>query len=417
MPESGGRYYDRQEVRDPAEREASIFHAVPGLLRHAKDNTGFYRSLLDGFEPDDIVSRKALASLPVTRKSELLSYQKENPPFGGLTATPLARLARIFASPGPVYDPEGLRPDYWRFARAMFAAGFNSGEPVYNTFSYHLTPAGFMIDSGARALACPVIPGGTGQTGIQVQVINELRPTAYAGTPSFLRILHERGEADGTPLSSFRRALVSGEACPKPFKDAMRADHGIEVFEAYGTADLGLVAYETGARSGLIADEALILETVRPGTGDPVADGEVGELLVTVFNPDYPLVRFATGDLTRFLDGPSACGRTNRRIAGWMGRADQSAKVRGQFVRPEQVARIVERHSAIGRARLVILADEGGDDAILLRCESDHAGDGDLPDSIAESIRSVTGLRGEVELVALGSLPDDGLVIEDRRSH
>ncbi|MEZ5825001.1 MAG: AMP-binding protein [Geminicoccaceae bacterium] len=416
MPDSVGRYYDRQEVRDPREREASIFHAVPGLLRHAKDNTGFYRSLLADIEPDDIVSREALSALPVTRKSDLLGYQKESPPFGGLTATSVARLARIFASPGPVYDPEGLRPDYWRFARAMFAAGFNAGELVYNTFSYHLTPAGFMIDSGARALACPVVPGGTGQTEIQVRVINELRPPAYAGTPSFLRILLECAAAEGTPITSFRRALVAGEACPASFKEKMRTDHDIEIFEAYGTADLGLVAYESQARAGLIADEALIPEIVRPGTGTPVENGEVGELLVTVFNPDYPLVRFATGDLTRFLEGDSPCGRTNRRIAGWMGRADQTTKVRGLFVRPEQIARILDRHAGDDKARLVISGDDGRD-AMILRCESGSIDDEPLRGALAATVRAVTGLRGDVELVARGSLPGDGLVIEDKRSH
>ncbi|MCB1971332.1 MAG: AMP-binding protein [Geminicoccaceae bacterium] len=417
MAAGGSLYYDRQEVRDPQERETSIFHAVPGLLRHAIDNTGFYGRLLGGIEPDDVLSRTALAALPVTRKSDLLGHQRETPPFGGLTATPATRLARIFASPGPIFDPEGSRPDYWRFARAMFAAGFNAGELVYNTFSYHLTPAGFMVDSGARALGCPVVPGGTGQTELQIQIIRELAPSAYTGTPSFLRILLERARADGEPIACFSRALVAGEACPPELKDEFRRDHGIEVFEAYGTADLGMVAYESNARSGLIADEALILEIVRPGTGDPVASGDVGELLVTVFNPDYPLIRFATGDLTRMVDGPSRCGRTNMRIAGWMGRADQSTKVRGQFVHPGQVAEILRRHAGVDKARLVITSEAGGQDLMILRCEMASNDMDGVPMRIGESVRAVTGLRGTVEMVAPGTLPNDGVVIEDQRSH
>ena len=414
MPEHGATYYDRQEVREPAEREVSVFHALPGLLRHAMDNTSLYAERLAGIEPDSIIDRATLASLPVTRKSELADLQRERPIFGGLTATPMARLARVFASPGPVFDPEGSRGDYWRFARAMFAAGFRAGDLVYNTFSYHLTPAGFMVDSGARALGCPVVPAGTGQTDIQVRVINALSPVAYVGTPSFLGILLDRAKWNDAPITTLRRALVSGEFCPPAFKARLAEDYGIETYECYGTADLGLVAYESEGRSGLIADEALILEIVRPGTGDPVPMGEVGELLVTVFNPDYPLLRFATGDLTAQLEGPSPCGRTNMRIKGWLGRADQTTKIRGMFVHPEQIGTIVARHDAVSKARVTVLR-EGDHDLMLLRCECEVE-DLSLVDAIAETARAETGLRATVELVKPGELPDDGKVIDDQRN-
>jgi phenylacetate-CoA ligase len=414
IPENGATYYDRQEVRDAADRERSIFHALPGLLRHALDNAPLFASHLAGIDPDSITDRQRLARVPVLRKSDLQRLQQRMPPFGGLTATPVNRLARLFASPGPIYDPEGPRPDYWRFARAMYAAGLRPGEIVHNSFSYHLTPAGAMVEAGARALGCPVIPGGTGQTDLQLRVIADLRPTAYIGTPSFLLILLEKGRAEGIDTSSFTKALVSAEPCPPALRDRLADEFGIQAYQCYATADLGLIAYETPARDGLVVDESVIVEIVRPGTDRPVPEGEVGEVVVTAFNPDYPLIRFGTGDLSAVLPGESPCGRTNSRLRGWLGRADQAVKVRGLFVQPSQVADVLARHPEIGRARLAV-SSAGDRDRMVLVCETAAGAAPDLGEAIGESVRAVTGLRAEVELVAPGSLPNDGKVIDDRR--
>lgn len=413
MPEKGATYYDRQEVRDPGEREMAICHALPGLIRHALDNAPHFAELFRGIDPDSVTSRTALARLPLTRKADLIELQRHRRPFGGLNATPTARLARIFASPGPIYDPEGARTDYWRFARAMYAAGFRAGDIVHNTFSYHLTPAGSMAECGARALGLPVIPGGTGQTELQLRAIADLAPTAYVGTPSFLLILLEKGRELGLPTASLKKALVSGEAFPPATRERLAGEFGVEALQCYATADLGLVAYESPAREGLILDEAVIVEIVRPGTGDPVPEGEVGEVVVTVFNPDYPLIRFATGDLSAILPGTSPCGRTNMRIKGWMGRADQTTKVRGMFVHPQQVHEALRRCAARGRARLVV-SQEDGRDAMRLLLEAESTPEG-LAARLAEALRAVTGLRGEIELVVPGTLPNDGKVIDDRR--
>lgn len=413
MPESGATYYDRQEVRNAADRERSIFHALPGLLRHAIENSPYYAEALRGLEPDGVTDRAALARLPVLRKSALSAQQQSAPPFGGLTATPLARLARIFASPGPIYDPEGARLDYWRFARALFAAGFRPGDIVHNSFSYHLSPGGAMAEGGARALGCPVIPAGTGQAELQLRLIQDVRPTAYVGTPSFLVQLLDKGRELGLDTGSLRKAVVSGEAFPRAARERLRDQHGIDAFEIYGTADLGLIAYETAAREGLVVDEAILVEIVRPGTGEPVPPGEVGELVATAFNPDYPLIRFATGDLSAVLPGESPCGRTNVRIRGWLGRADQVTKVRGRFVHPHQVGEVAGRHPEILRARLEVSGEAGGD-RMLLRCEAREASQA-LAERIAATVRGITGLRAEVELSEPGSLPGDGKVIDDRR--
>jgi phenylacetate-CoA ligase len=414
MPEKGATYYDRQEVRNPAERETAIFHALPGLIRHALDNAPYLAETLHGVDPDTIVSREQLATLPVMRKSDLADIQGGNLPFGRLNATPMGRLARIYASPGPIYDPEGARTDYWRFARALYAAGFRAGEIVHNSFSYHLTPAGMMVEGGARALGCPVVPGGTGQTELQLRAIADIRPSAYAGTPSFLMILLDKGRELGLDTSSLKKTLLSGEAFTATQRARLTDEFGIAAFQCYATADLGLIAYESSAHDGLIVDEAMIVEIVRPGTGDPVADGEVGEVVVTIFNPDYPLIRFATGDLSAVLPGPSPCGRTNLRIKGWMGRADQTTKVRGMFVHPRQVDEVVRRHDLVQKARLVV-GHSNGHDQVRLLCEvpGDPLG---LDASLTEGFRAVTGLRAEVELVAPGSLPNDGKVIDDQRA-
>jgi phenylacetate-CoA ligase len=413
MPETGGTYYDRQEVRSPADREASMFHALPGLLRHALDNAPHFAAHLAGVEPDAIASRAELARLPVLRKSELIELQSRHRPFGRLTATPLARLARIFASPGPIYDPEGARTDYWRFARAMYAAGFRTGDIVHNSFSYHLTPAGSMAESGARALGLPVIPGGTGQTELQLRALVDIGATAYAGTPSFLLTLLEKGRELGLATGSLKKALVSGEAYPPATRARLAGEFAIRAAQCYATADIGLIAYESLGGEGLIVDEAVIVEVVRPGTGEPLPDGEVGEVLVTVFNPDYPLIRFATGDLSAVLPGHSPCGRTNQRIAGWLGRADQATKVRGMFVQPRQVGDVLRRHDLIAKARLVV-TQSGGQDEMRLICEVAGQPAG-LEGKLVETVRSLTGLRATIELVAPGSLPNDGRVIDDQR--
>ncbi len=412
MVEQAGEFYDRQEVRDPEQRLAQMFTALPGLVRHAMDNAPGIAAQLDGVDAADISSPDALAKLPVLRKADLVARQAAEPPFGGLAATPLPRLARAFVSPGPICEPESLRTDYWRFARAFFAAGFRTGQLIHNAFSYHLTPAGAMIEGGARLLGCPVIPAGTSPTARQLEAIERLSPVAFAGTPDFLEALLDEGRERGIDISSIERAVVSGAAFPTATRDRL-LKRGVDAYECYATADLGLIAYESSAREGLIIDEAIILEIVRPGTGEPVEDGEVGEVLVTSFNPDYPLIRFATGDLSAIMNGTSPCGRTNRRIRGWLGRADQSTKVRGLFVHPQQVAAILTRHH-LRRGRLVVDVDEGKDRLRLLAETADR--EGRLDAALGDSLRDVTSLRGDVELVAPGSLPNDGKVIDDQRA-
>ena len=407
-------HYDALETRDPAAREQAHFARLPAQVAHAKLASAHFARVLEGFDPASVTSRSALAKLPVTRKSDLCELQKARPPFGGLNATPASGLARIFVSPGPIYDPEGRRPDFWRTARVCFAAGFRAGDIVLNCFSYHMSPAGSMFETGLHHLGCAVIPGGVGQSEIQARVIADLRPARYVGTPSFLKTLLEKSDELGADAGSIRRAVVSGEAFLPPVREFL-AGRGIEAYQSYGTADLGTIAYETEAREGLVVDEELIVEIVRPGTGDPVADGEAGEVIVTTFNADYPLVRFATGDLSATLAGRSPCGRTNMRIRGWMGRADQATKVRGLFVHPHQVADVLRRHG-FSKARLVVENVEG-DDRMTLSIESESAAGGELVAAIESSVRDVTKLRGDVRIVAPGSLPNDGKVIEDARSY
>ncbi|HBU96280.1 phenylacetate--CoA ligase family protein, partial [Thalassospira lucentensis] len=343
-------FYDGRETRKPADRDVGLMAALPRIVHHAKSQSaGFGRILVD-VDPKTVTSREALASLPVTRKSDLIDAHAKEPPFAGLNATPVPALARIFQSPGPIYDPQGKGDDWWRMGRAFFAAGFRPGDIVHNCLSYHLTPGGFIFDSGARACGCVVIPAGVGQSEAQVKVISDLKPTGYCGTPSFLKILIEKAEELGADISSIKRALVSGEALPETLRDWF-ADRGIAMLQCYASADLGLIAYESDAKDGMIVAEDIILEIVRPGTGDPVVEGEVGEVVVTSLNMDYPLIRFATGDLSAIAAGQSRCGRTNDRIKGWMGRADQTTKVKGMFVHPQQIAEIIKRHDAITKAR------------------------------------------------------------------
>jgi phenylacetate-CoA ligase len=406
-------HYDALETRDPAERERALLAALPRQIERARERSAHYRELLSGVAPGDIASRAALAKLPVTRKSELTQLQAASPPFGGLNATPASGLARIFMSPGPIFDPEGRGPDYWRTARTLFAAGFRRGDVVLNCFSYHLTPAGSMLETGLHHLGCAVIPGGVGQTELQAHAIAHLAPSGYVGTPSFLKLILEKCDELGLGSRSIKRALLSGEAFLPPVR-ALLAERGIAAFQAYGTADLGMVAYETEAREGLVLNEEMILEIVRPGTGEPVAAGEVGEVVVTPFNPDYPLVRFATGDLSAVLPGASPCGRTNVRIKGWMGRADQATKVRGMFVHPQQVAEVLRRHG-LGRGRLVV-ENEAGEDRMTLQVEGD-ASNATLAQALEATVREVMKVRGAVAWRAPGSLPNDGKVIEDARRY
>ncbi len=405
-------HYDSLETRPPEQREGELFAALPAQIAHAKGNAPYFTALLADVNPRDFTSRKTLATLPVTRKSDLVELQKRQHPFGGLNAIPPGRLARLFVSPGPIYDAEGAASDFWRTARVMYAAGFRAGDIVHNTFSFHLTPAGSMFETGAHALGCAVIPAGTGQTEMQVATISALKPNAYAGTPSFLKMLFEKADEMGGDISSIRKAIVSGEAFLAPAREFIKV-RGVDAYQAYGSADLGMIAYESVAREGLILDEKIIVEIVRPGTGEPVADGEVGEVVVTTFNRDYPLVRFATGDLSAVLAGTSPCGRTNVRIKGWMGRADQTTKVRGMFVHSHQIAEIVKRHPAIHKARLTV-SNVDSVDAMLLSCETSAAID---IEAVKNSIRDVTKLRGDVALVANGELANDGKVIEDCRSY
>ncbi len=411
-------FYDRLEVRDPAERERDLLAALPRQVMQAQTAAPAFGKILDGIRPGDIDSREALAKLPVTRKSELLALQqaqRARDAFGGFAALRFgARMPRVFASPGPIYEPEGEAPDYWRTARALHAAGFRGGELVHNCFSYHMTPAGSIMESGARALGCTMFAGGTGQTEQQVEAIADLKPAGYVGTPSFLKIILEKAAERNIALPSMTKALVSGEAFPPSLRDWI-AERGVVGTQCYATADLGLIAYETPAREGLVLDEGVIVEIVRPGTGDPVVEGEVGEIVVTTLNPDYPLIRFGTGDLSAVLPGACPTGRTNTRIKGWMGRADQTTKVRGMFVHPGQVAEVARRFPEVGRARLVV-EGEMGDDRMTLRLECAAPAEG-LAERAAEAVREVTKLRGVIEIVAPGSLPNDGKVIDDARSY
>ena len=412
-------YYDRLETRTPKGREAALMLALPKLVAHAKKRAPGFTRIFQHVRPEKIDSRKALATLPVTRKSDLLEIQKNLPPLGGLNATPVGKLAKLFVSPGPIYEPEGRGPDWWRTARGLFAGGFRPGDVVTNSFAYHFTPAGSMLESGALALGCTVVPTGVGQTEMQVAAIRGLRASGYIGTPSFLKLIVEKADELKADISCLKRAQVGAEYLPPAIRASMK-ERGIAVTQMYGTADLGLLAYESllpdgTVNEGMILEEGLLLEIVRPGTGDPLPPGEVGEVVITTFNKDYPLIRFGTGDLSAVLPGASPCGRTNVRIRGWMGRADQSTKVRGMFVTPSQVSEVLRRHPELVKARLVV-EGEAGNDRMTLKCEV-RSRPGGLAEAIVASIREVTKLRGEVELLSSGVLPNDGKVIEDLRKY
>ncbi|WP_066267779.1 phenylacetate--CoA ligase family protein [Hydrogenophaga palleronii] len=411
-------FFNALETRSTDEREAAFMAALPAQVAHAQQHAPAFAELLAGVDASTITSRAALATLPVIRKHELLERQKAqraSDPFGGFSALRRGvQMPRVFASPGPIYEPEGSTRDYWRAGRCLFAAGFRAGDLVHNAFSYHMTPGAFILESGAHAVGCSVFPAGTGQTEQQLQAIAELRPDGYTGTPSFLRILVEKALESGTDIRSLRKGVVGGEAFPPSLRDWF-TERGLAIYQSYATADLGMVAYETQAREGLVLDEGVIVEIVRPGTGDPVPEGEVGELVVTTLNPAYPLVRFGTGDLSAILPGACPTGRTADRIKGWLGRADQTTKVRGMFVHPSQVADIVRRFPQVAKARLVV-SGEMANDQMCLRVESSETSDG-LRNQLETAVREVTKLRGQVELVTPGSLPNDGKVIEDARSY
>ncbi|MDP3923390.1 MAG: AMP-binding protein [Hydrogenophaga sp.] len=413
-------FFDALETRSPAEREAAHMAALPGQIAHAQAHSAAMAEMLRGVDAATVNSRAALAQLPVTRKSELLERQKAlraagGDAFGGFAA--LVRgpgMSRIFASPGPIYEPEGSTADYWRTGRALYAAGFRAGELVHNSFSYHMTPGAFILESGAHAVGCTVFPAGTGQTEQQLEAMLDLQPNGYTGTPSFLRILLEKAQQTGANIGCLTKASVGGEACP-PSLTAWFQEQGVDVYQTYATADLGLVAYETSARQGLVLEEGVIVEIVRPGTGDPVPEGEVGELVVTTLNPAYPLIRFGTGDLSAILPGSCPTGRTAPRIKGWMGRADQTTKIKGMFVHPSQVADMARRFPQVGKARLVV-SGEMANDSMCLQVEAAQAVDG-LAEQMEAVMREITKLRGTVQVVSPGTLPNDGKVIEDARSY
>jgi phenylacetate-CoA ligase len=404
-------HYDTLETRDPAEREADLFARLPHVLRKAVAAPGYARHLT-GVDPATITDRAALAKLPLLRKSDLPALHKAAPPFGGFVAPSPGTFGRLFTSPGPIFEPEPTHADPWRGARALFAAGFRAGDVVLNTFSYHLTPGGFIFDSSARALGCAVIPAGPGNTEAQFELIEAYSPVGYCGTPDFLKILLDAADGAGRDISSIKRALVSGAAFPKSLQEETKS-RGVDAYQAFGTADLGLIAYETPARNGMVVSEDLILEMVRLGTGDPVSEGDVGEIVVTSLDPHHPWIRLALGDLTAAVPGPSPCGRTNMRIQGWMGRADQTTKVKGMFVRPEQVAEIGKRHPELGRLRLVVTRQDEAD-VMTLKAEA-AASDAELRQAVTATLRAVTKLSGAVDLVPTGSLANDGKSIADER--
>ena len=408
-------YYDQLETRDPQTRREAQFAALPEQINHAQRRSRAFARILADIDSASITTADALAQLPVTRKSELTTLAKQDPPFGGLATAEPGEFARVFSSPGPIYEPESHRPDYWRLARALFAAGFRRGDLVHNSFAYHFTPAGSMVEGAARALGCAVFPAGVGQTELQAQSVNDLRPDGYTGTPSFLKIILDKAAEMNLDTTSLRKAVVSGEALPPSLRDEISAQ-GIEILQCYASADLGLIAYESPAKEGLIVDEGVLVEIVRPGTGDVVSNGEVGEVVVTTFNPDYPLIRFATGDLSAIMAGVSPCGRTNMRIKGWMGRADQTTKVRGMFVTPTQVAEVVKRYPEIKKGRLVV-GRPADNDTMTLYCETEEERSPDLANRIAASLRDVCKLRGDVVFAAIGSLASDGKVIDDIRKY
>ena len=408
------KFFDDLETRSPELREQELFELLPEMLAKAKSTSESWEKHLSEVDVSEIKSRADLTKIPIFRKSDLISKQSSIPPFGGFVVGEKAEFTRYYMSPGPIWEPEGIGSDPWNAARALFAANFRRGDLVHNTFSYHMTPGGFMIDSGAISLGCAVFPAGTGNTELQLQAIKDLRPTAYAGTPDYLKVLLDSGKAENLDLTCIKKAAVSGGALFPSLRQEYE-DQGISIKQSYATGDLGIIAYESEAKDGLIVNENYLVEIVKPGTGTPVQIGEVGELVVTSFNSVYPLIRFATGDLSAIMDGNSPCGRTNVRIKGWMGRADQRTKVKGMFVDPAQIERVISRYESISKARLTVTRAEEQDNMTLLveTTESNQ----ELSLNIADTLREITKLKGDVKLVEIGSLPNDGKVISDDRDY
>ena len=407
----GNSFFDDLETRGADEREAQTFQKLPALLARLKSEMPAWAARLDGVEPAQIATPTALATLPVLRKSELTGLQAQNPPFGGLAG---ANPARVFMSPGPIFEPQSPAPDAWGFARALYAAGFRKGEVLHNCFAYHMTPGGFLLDDGARALGMAVFPAGPGNTEMQVEAIAHIRPAGYAGTPDYLKVILDKARELGRDVSSIGKALVTGGALFPSLREEYRA-RGVAVLQCYGTADLGCIAYESPAMEGMIVNENTIVEIVRVGTGEPAGEGEVGEVVVTTFNETYPLIRFATGDLSAFMPGQSPCGRTNKRIKGWLGRADQTVKVKGMFVHPSQIAEIGRRHPGLGRLRLIVTREAEQD--VMTLAAARAAPDEGLRAHVADTLAAVTKLKGAVQLVPQASLPNDGKVIADERKY
>lgn len=408
-------FYDERDRMDSEAREAALLAELPGHVAHAKANAPFYAARFMDVDPEAVTSRAALAKLPVTYKSDLVEAQAAHPPFGGLNATPPGAMAHLFRSPGPICEPEGDAHDFWRGARALHAAGVRAGDICHNSFSYHLTPGAWLLDSAARALGAAVFPGGVGNTDLQVEAMAHFKSNVFCGTPDFLKILLERGREMGADLSSLKKAVVGGGALPPSLRKLIQDEFGFTPLQNYGTADLGIIAYETPAMEGMLLSEGAVVEIVRPGSGDPVVEGEIGEVVVTIFSKDYPLTRFATGDLSAMLPGVSPCGRTAPRIKGWMGRADQTAKIRGMFVRPTQMEQIKATHPEIGKLRLTITSHDHRDQ-FSIACET-ATQDAALGARIAATAKQVLNLAGPVELTAPGSLPSDGKVIDDARTY
>ena len=404
-------HYDPMETRVRTLRDSEEFATLPKIVAHAMAAPGWAKHLA-GVDVKHVNSREALAKLPVLRKSDIAALQKENPPFGGLNVAPPGKMRRLLMSPGPIFEPEGEGKDWYGAARALFAAGFRPGDIVHNSFAYHLTPGGFILESGAHALGCAVIPGGVGNTEQQLDAIAHYKPSGYVGTPDFLKILLDTAAKTGKDASSIKRALVGGAALPASLRAELK-QRGVAVLQCYATAELGVVAYESEAMEGMIVNECVLVEIVRPGTGDPVPEGEVGEVVVTTFNHDYPMIRLATGDLSALLPGLSPCGRTNMRIKGWMGRADQTAKVKGMFVHPNQIAEVAARHPELRRLRLVVGREAEQDTmTLMVECASPAAS---LEAAVAATLQSVTKLKGAIQFVPPGQLPNDGKVIADER--
>ena len=404
-------HYDPLETRDPAQREKEQFSTLVHTIARAQQAAPGWAKHLEGVDPAAVVSRAALAKLPILKKSDLVALHRETPPFGGYNVTAPGKARRILMSPGPIFELESHGADFGGVARALFAAGFRPGDIIHNCFAYHLTPGGWMFDSAAEVLGCPIIPGGVGNTEQQIEAIAQIKPAGYVGTPDFLKVILDAAQKSGKDVSSLKRGLVSGAALPPSLRQEL-SGRGVDVLQCYAIAEVGVVSYETPAREGMVVNETLIVEIVRPGTGDPVPEGDVGEVVVTSFSADYPMIRLATGDMSAVMAGRSPCGRTNMRIKGWMGRADQTTKVKGMFVRPEQIAEVAKRHPELGRVRLSV-GREGEQDIMTLHAE---CGGGDAStDAIAETLQSVTKLKGGVRIVAPGSLPNDGKVIADER--